>query len=160
GLLLHVMTGSHSATSATTPPVLASTASPGHTLSGAWTALGDLTLTGAASITGQTGFVAIAPSDPRVVYEAQQSPASLRRTRNNGTSWQKLALPVDPTAVSAIEIYLSPLDANNVFLTLTAFKPVADTSPCSSALASVRLHGGILASGQVSCSMTYHSADG
>lgn len=159
GLLIHAITGSHPATSVSSPTAV-TTASTTETLAAKWTALAGLTLTGAVSITGQIGAVAIAPNDPQVVYEAVQSPASLRRTRNNGASWQKLSLPVDPANVTTLEIFVSPLDGNNVFLTVTAFKPVGDTTPCSNTIAYAKQHGGILASGQASCSTTYRSTDG
>lgn len=163
GLLIHIFTGAHPATSISTPTAITTTiatASATATITGKWSALDGLTLTGAVSITGQIGVVAISPSNAKIVYEVLQSPASLRRTANEGTSWQKLALPVDPANVTAIEIYVSPLDANNVFLTITAVKAVGDTSPCSNAVAYTKMHGGILASGQVSCSTTYHSTNG
>lgn len=156
GLLIPFIAGSHSGTSVSNSP----TASTTEALTSKWTALSGLTLIGAVSIAGQIGVIAIAPSDPRVVYEAVQSPASLRRTRNSGASWQQLQLPVNASLVTEVEVYISPLDANNVFLTLTAFKALGDTSPCSNSLASARLHGGILASGQISCSTSYHSTDG
>jgi hypothetical protein len=167
GLLIHAITGSHPATSVSTPTTgatagatVSATVSATEVHTAKWAALGNLTLTGAVSITGQTGAVAVAPSNPQVVYEAVQSPASVRRTRNNGASWQKLTLPVDPANVTTLEIFVSPLDANNVFLTITGLKPVGDTSPCSNTVAYTKQHGGILASGQASCSTTYRSTDG
>jgi hypothetical protein len=109
------------------------------------------------SASGRPSAIAIAPSDPRTVYEAKRAPAELRRTRDNGASWQSLETPVG--SVSDVEIYISPLDANNVFLTLTVTGASSDTSPCPSAVASVGMHGGILASGGNPCSTTYHSTD-
>lgn len=163
GLLIHTITGSHIATSTATPTAAATrnaTAGSTEPITGKWTTLDGLTFTSGAGMLAQAGFVAIAPSDTNVVYEAALSPVSLRRTRDGGASWQKLTMPSAPTTVAVVEIYVSPLDANDVFLTITGFKATGDVSPCTNGLAAANLHGGILASGQISCSTTYRSTNG
>jgi hypothetical protein len=160
-LLVHALTTGALGPSATgippTPgPVGTPKLSPDpNAATGEWRALDGLTLT---STSGRTSAIAIAPSDPRTAYEALRAPAELRRTRDSGASWQTLETPVG--SVSNVEIYISPLDANHVFLTLTVTGASSDTSPCPSAVASAGMHGGILASGGNPCSTTYHSTDG
>lgn len=67
---------------------------------------------------------AIAPSDPRVVYESfargiqQHQPATLRRTDDGGAHWQDLPIPVPAPHVGHAGFLVSPLDAHVVFLTL------------------------------------------
>ncbi|HEV8193298.1 MAG TPA: sialidase family protein [Ktedonobacterales bacterium] len=67
---------------------------------------------------------AIAPSNPRVVYETmvygtqQQQAGSLRRTDDGGATWHNLPLPIPAAHVGHAGILVSPLDPRNVFLTL------------------------------------------
>jgi hypothetical protein len=69
---------------------------------------------------------AMAPSDPRVVYEtlAQDGkgwgnqPAQLRRTDDEGATWHLLPLPVPADHIAGAGVAVSPLTAQTVFLTL------------------------------------------
>ncbi len=67
---------------------------------------------------------AIAPSDPRVVYQTlahgiqEHQPAKLRRTDDGGATWHELPLPVPAAHVGHAGFLVSPLDARTVFLTL------------------------------------------
>jgi hypothetical protein len=67
---------------------------------------------------------AIAPSDPRVVYQTlargiqQRLPAKLRRTDDGGATWHELPIPVPAAHVGHAGFLVSPLDAHTVFLTL------------------------------------------
>lgn len=70
----------------------------------------------------------VAPSDPRVVYEAISSLsgqggkavtyASLRRTDDGGKSWHSLTLPLPLADISLLTVRVSPLRAQTVFLSL------------------------------------------
>ena len=69
---------------------------------------------------------AVAPSDPRVVYETLASggggvsgePAQLRRTDDAGATWLTLPVPVPAANVTHAGMAVSPLKAHTVFLTL------------------------------------------
>lgn len=67
---------------------------------------------------------AIAPSDPRVVYETmaqglqQHLPATMRVTTNGGVSWRNLATPVPAAHIGYAGIAVSPIDPQTVFLSL------------------------------------------
>ncbi len=67
---------------------------------------------------------AIAPSDPRVVYETQvygiqqHQAGGLRRTDDGGATWHTLPLPIPAAHVGHAGILVSPLDPRDVFLTL------------------------------------------
>jgi hypothetical protein len=67
---------------------------------------------------------AIAPSDPRVVYQTlvrgiqQHLPGTVRRTDDGGATWHDLPLPVPAAHVGHAGFLVSPVDARNVFLTL------------------------------------------
>ncbi len=165
GLLIHIFTGAYPATSVSTPTAVTTavaTASVTAGISGRWNRLNGLTLTSAPSIlTGQSGMVAIAPSDPQVVYESTQSPPSLRRTHDSGATWQQLSLPISATNVVAIQLYVSPLDSKIVFMTLSTFTSVGATSHClTGPIASApQMHGGVLASGSSWCDTTYLSVN-
>lgn len=70
----------------------------------------------------------VAPSDPRVVYEAISSLsgqggkavtyASLRRTDDGGKTWHTLTLPLPLADISLLTVRVSPLRAQTVFLSL------------------------------------------
>lgn len=64
----------------------------------------------------ELGGLAFAPSDPRTVYLALSHPLTLRRTTDDGQTWQTLALPGDPSAVDRLMVFVSPLDARTVFI--------------------------------------------
>ncbi|HEV8189978.1 MAG TPA: hypothetical protein VGP82_00600 [Ktedonobacterales bacterium] len=96
GLLIHAITSNRPATSTSTPTAVATTiATSSATVAstGKWSALDGLTFTSAASVFGQAGTLAIAPTDTKVVYEAALSPVSLRRTRNGGMTEEGFSPP-------------------------------------------------------------------
>ena len=101
---------------------------------------------------------AIAPSDPRVVYESfargiqQHQPATLRRTDDGGAHWHELPIPVPAAHVGHAGFLVSPLDARNVFLTLVD----TDASDCPPGTAQPMGEG--TANG-VLCWLQYTSAD-
>jgi hypothetical protein len=100
---------------------------PTNTKSGQWQILDKLTWKRASS--GQV-LPSIAPTNPQVVYEATNlvngaaetskvvSYASLRRTEDGGESWRTLTLPLPIADVSTINIVVSPLRAQTVFMSL------------------------------------------
>jgi len=102
---------------------------------------------------------AIAPSDPRVVYESlaygiQQGKAgTLRRTDDGGATWHELPIPVPAAHVGHAGFLVSPLVAHNVFLTLI------DThgEDCPPGTAQPMGEG---ATGGVLCWLEYTSTDG
>jgi photosystem II stability/assembly factor-like uncharacterized protein len=77
-----------------------------------WTAVDRLTVTTSL----QSAAPAIAPSDPRIVYEviSGQQP-KLRRTTDEGQTWQSFPLPVN-NASALMQVYVSPLDPNVLVL--------------------------------------------
>jgi hypothetical protein len=90
---------------------------------GKWVALSQLD---ASSAFDANDVPAMAPSDPRVVYETfaydgkgvASQPAQLRRTDDEGATWHMLPLPVPADHISHAGIAVSPLTAQTVFLTL------------------------------------------
>lgn len=67
---------------------------------------------------------AIAPSNPRIVYETmaqglqQRLPATMRVTTNGGATWRTLATPVPAAHIGYAGIAVSPVDPQTVFLSL------------------------------------------
>lgn len=116
---------------------------------------------------GAIGDPAIAPTDPRVVYEAVSSSRgdgslniSLRRTDDAGATWHALPLPVPAAGVSYVNLFVSPLNARNVWLQLS--DPAIPNCPADeSGMGDVsgEMHGGILASGTGFCGMEWYSSD-
>lgn len=103
-----------------TPLVVRQAQNPHDVQRGVWTPLPRLTF--ATETMNSAGLIALAPSDPRVVYEARlnaDGTGSLRRTRDGGTSWTTLAIPTTRSALQDIAVEVSPLDAGVVYLTLT-----------------------------------------
>lgn len=102
---------------------------------------------------------AVAPSDPRVVYESlvygiQQGKAgTLRRSDDGGATWNNLPLPVPAAHVGHAGFLVSPLDAHIVFLTLVdtngADCPAGTTQPLTEGNP-----------GAVICWIPYTSTDG
>lgn len=80
---------------------------------------------------------AIAPSDPRVVYQTfaqglqQGQPATLRRTDDGGARWQTLASPVAANHIGSAGIGVSPLDPHVAFLSI--FDTAASDCPANRA---------------------------
>jgi len=77
---------------------------------------------------------AIAPSDPRVVYETmvygiqQHHAGGLRRTDDGGATWHDLPLPIHADHVGHAGMLVSPLDPRTVFLSLIS-TAAADCPP-------------------------------
>lgn len=67
---------------------------------------------------------AIAPSNPRVIYQTmakglqQHLPAALRATDDGGATWRTLATPVPADHIGFASIGISPVDPQAVFLSL------------------------------------------
>ena len=59
---------------------------------------------------------AIAPSDPRVVYEQQPQSMGLRRSDDDGAHWHNLALPIPASEVQSFQVMVNPAKAQDVFL--------------------------------------------
>ena len=101
---------------------------------------------------------AVAPSDPRVVYEsnvgregAYGGTASLRRTDDSGATWHSLAFPVPVAHIEWVDFIVSPLDSHTVIL------QVADTttSDCPASFLATNSE-----SNQGYCALQYLSTDG
>jgi hypothetical protein len=139
---------------------------------GKWQTIDHLTVS-----TPQPPFVlpAIAPSDPNTVYEATLAPLTLRRTTDQGAHWTELHVPGDTSSLEDIQVFVSPLNAQVVFLTLTSPQaPTGQASACPTNMASQAstgastVHGSGAAplaerlpqSGHIPCSLQYYSADG
>ena len=115
-----------------------------------------------------TGGSAIAPTDPRVVYEAvnvtsnagSYSP-SIKRTDDGGATWHALALPVPAADVNYVNLFVSPLDARTVWLQVSdqAATSCPDGESGMGDVSGSQMHGGILASGFGFCGMEWYSAD-
>jgi BNR/Asp-box repeat protein len=121
----------------------------------------------------------IAPSDPNTVYEATLSPLKLRRTTDQGAHWTELHVPGDTSNLESFQVFVSPLDAKMVFVTLTSpLPPKSQVSACptipasqastgAAAVSATRrnsgaapLAGGLTLSGNIPCSLQYYSTDG
>jgi hypothetical protein len=102
---------------------------------------------------------AIAPSDPRVVYESlaygiQQGKAgTLRRTDDGGATWHELPIPVPAAHVGHAGFLVSPLAAHTVFLTLIDAHG-EDCPPGTAQPMGESTTGGVL------CWLQYTSTDG
>jgi hypothetical protein len=119
---------------------------------------------------------AIAPSDPNTIYEATLSPVKLRRTTDQGAHWTELHVPGDTSNLESFQVFVSPLDAKMVFVTLTTtLPPTGQESVCPTLLASqapaaasTTLRGSgasplaesLPQSGKIPCSLQYYSVDG
>ncbi|HEY7849088.1 MAG TPA: sialidase family protein [Ktedonobacterales bacterium] len=86
-----------------------------------WT---DLTRLDSSASFSANDPTAIAPSDPKTVYETmaqgwqQQQPASMRATSDGGATWRTLALPVPASHIVDAGMGVSPANARIVFLSL------------------------------------------
>jgi hypothetical protein len=119
---------------------------------------------------------AIAPSDPNTIYEATLAPVKLRRTTDRGAHWTELHVPGDTSDLESFQVFVSPLNAKMVFVTLTTpLAPTGQESACPVILASqaqgaasTTLHGSSASplagrlplSGKIPCSLQYYSVDG
>jgi hypothetical protein len=119
---------------------------------------------------------AIAPSDPSAIYEATLAPVKLRRTTDQGAHWTELRVPGDTSNLESFQVFVSPLNARVVFVTLTTPQaPTGQESVCPVILASQPptaasttlrgsgaspLAGRLPLSGKVPCSLQYYSVDG
>ena len=121
----------------------------------------------------------IAPSDPNTVYEATLSPLKLRRTTDQGAHWTDLQAPGDTSNLESFQVFVSPLDAKMVFVTLTSpLPPKSQASACPTIMANqaptgvstvgairrnsgaAPLAGDLTLSGNIPCSLQYYSTDG
>lgn len=151
---------------------VASGTGAGAQVHGKWQTLSRLTMT--TSDTLSSGVPAVAASDPNTVYETTLSPLKVRRTTDAGAHWTNLHVPGDTSGVEDIQVFVSPLDAQNVFLTLTTPAPSGASASCPAAptaqsttgsTAATASHAVPLAmtvpqSGRVPCSLQYYSNDG
>jgi hypothetical protein len=122
---------------------------------------------------------AIAPSDPNTLYEATLAPVKLRRTTDQGAHWTDLHVPGDTSNLESFQVFVSPLDAKMVFVTLTSrLPPQSQASACPTIMASQSPSGAaamditmrsagaaplaeqLPQSGQIPCSLQYYSSDG
>ena len=105
-----------------------------------------------------------APSDGRVVYQTQGATASV--SDDGGETWRDLKLPTFSQAYVASEsVDMAVSDANShlVLLTVTLSLSSANPADCPAGSTSVQptaLHGGILASGFITCNAGFISRDG
>lgn len=123
-------------------------------------------------VTALAGDVlAIAPSDPRVVYQVQGNGPNddgkhivLRRSDDGGATWHTLPLPPLQAREHSgngmplwYKLTPSPLDPRTVFLTVGVPYPTS----CPTWPVGARAYtGGRLASGYVQCTFVYRSTDG
>ena len=117
-------------------------------------------LTAGAAVTQQPGTPVVAPSDPNVIYEYADNGTGvvLRRSDDGGHTWHDLSYPNGGAFVGAIEVAVSPMDAQNVFLRLDLGYQPGTANPCQ-ALTETQ-HGGVLASGGLDCRVEFSSRDG
>lgn len=105
-----------------------------------------------------SGFPAVAPSNPQVVYETMaygnkvHHPARLRATDDGGATWRTLQPPVPADHITDANITVSPLDPQTIVLTI-ADHVVADC-PATSVV-----NGGY-AGFDAWCWIQYNSFDG
>jgi hypothetical protein len=140
---------------------------------GRWQTISGLTF--ATTQQGPSGLPAVAPSDPNTVYEATLAPVKLRRTTDMGAHWTDLHVPGDTSNVEDFQVFVSPLDAKTVFLTITSpLPPKSQESVCPTLMASQTQSGVSAArgsgvaplaqhlptSGSIPCSLQYYSTDG
>jgi hypothetical protein len=169
-LLFYTFATSRSGTGTGLGPGASATATSAH---GVWQTLAGLTFT--TSQQGPGALPAISPANPNTVYQATLGPIKLRRTTDQGAHWAQLHVPGDTSNVEAFQVFVSPLDATHVFLTLTSpLPPQSQASACPTIAASqagtvaVRSRlsrAGALAanlpqSGTIPCSLQYNSTDG
>lgn len=109
-------------------------------------------------LTSAPDLPVLAPSDPRVVYEvtladgASSASVTLRRSDDEGATWQTLPVPSGLPRVSWAALFVSPLAAHHVFAELN--------TPCPGAQGEADIPGGALSSASEVCTFDYFSADG
>lgn len=152
----------------------------GPSVHGTWETIPGLTLT--TTQQGPSSIPAVAPSDPNTVYEATLAPYMVRRTTDAGATWTSLNVPGktdvqvagSTSGVEDVQVFVSPLDAKSVFLTLTfALPPSSLASACptladlqsqataaSAGPSTAPLAMTLPRSGSIPCSLQYHSGDG
>jgi hypothetical protein len=96
---------------------------------------------------------AIAPSDPRVVYEQQPQSVGIRRSDDDGAHWRNLPLPVPASQVQSLQFMVNPAKAQDIFLIVNL---ASSSSSCPTSQAST---------GQINayaggCQVQYVSTDG
>ncbi len=141
------------------PGGLGSAAPPTSALpSGTWTAI--------PGLTNEVALPVIAPSNPSVVYEASASqnasaPLALRRSEDDGATWQKLPLPSGSLPpVDLFSLAVSPLDASTVFLSLSTYENNHPGFQCHSGQAFNGSSNALARlSGSPGCPAQYYSAD-
>lgn len=176
-LLLHAFAAGRSGPGTTGQGIGVPGRTPG--TQGGWQTIAGLTFT--TTQNDMSALPAVAPSDPNTVYQATLSPVTLRRTADAGAHWTTLHLPGDTSHVEDFQVFVSPLDATHVFVTLTSsLPPQSQPSACPTltglqqgqpaALASTGATSGASPdrgmrasrprSGTIPCSIQYFSADG
>jgi hypothetical protein len=142
---------------------------------GKWFTINALTFT--TTQQGLAALPAVAPADTNTVYQATLSPVALRRTTDAGKHWTTLQIPGDTANTEAVQVFVSPLNAKTVFLTITSPLPPQSTeSACptlnpaqsqrvslssrSAATGSRPYSSALPKSGRIPCSLQYYSTDG
>ena len=75
-----------------------------------------------------TSAPVLAPSNPQVIYQILSPSAPLRRSTDSGKDWQSYPLPEH--LADGVNLYVSPLDANTVFLSAQYLEPPQDGAQC------------------------------
>lgn len=70
----------------------------------------------------------LAPSNPQVIYQLPSPSTPVRRSADGGKDWQSYPLPEHLAA--GVNLYVSPLDANTVFLSARYLTPPQDGAQC------------------------------
>jgi photosystem II stability/assembly factor-like uncharacterized protein len=102
------------------------------------------------------------PGNPRILYQNltanTSSDINLRRSDDVGATWHALAVPGGlPAAIDTTSLFVSPLDANVVFLTLAVYQ---STNPEACQLAATASNALARLSGGPTCGAQYISTDG
>jgi hypothetical protein len=156
--VLHSVAGGQATRLRATPTATAATATA-TTAPAAWETIGGLA--------DQSALPILAPSDPRVAYEAGAVVSGvsipLRRTDDAGASWVTLPVPQSNGAsLVGLTVQVSPLDARTVFLqggiAIPVFTPTSCDHLALSAMGKDRWDSATGPSGE--CLVDFYSADG
>ncbi len=98
--------------------------------------------------------IAIAPSAPDTVYTVNSSPLTIKRTDDSGATWHTLSTPLNLSQSSDAQIFVSPLDARTVFVTLQTQDSSLLGANCPATPSGGRK------SGYIPCSYQFISRDG